>query len=250
MDIKDNNSLALSWHDSNWIPHLNPTNILDYFSERSNPFYERTCNNEIIKMQRVDPEQMKNMVGLEFILLHCQEPILYVVRKQHRHSPTEVTPLADYYILAGTVYQAPDVNTVITSRILTGVHHLLSAFDEVHSYMRYHPTKGYSWDFGKDNQADKEKEQEKLKEKNKEKAKEDHSSIFQKRRVDLLLGELTKAYPPKLTPPAQSASDTKSTDDGKAQDVKPEKQESVQSSNTSNSQRNEGLATAKKARVV
>jgi hypothetical protein len=30
-----------------------------------------------------------NMTGLEYVLLHVQEPILYVVRKQHRHSPQQ-----------------------------------------------------------------------------------------------------------------------------------------------------------------
>ena len=83
------------------------------------------------------------MQGIEYILLHVQEPILYVVRKRHRHSPTQgkepdvaichhgrqqllfkifllychhvnitefhlvlfsVTPLADYYIIGGAVY--------------------------------------------------------------------------------------------------------------------------------------------------
>lgn len=52
------NPLGLSWHDSAWIPVLNPSNIMDYFSERSNPFYDRTCNNEIVKMQRLNPDQL------------------------------------------------------------------------------------------------------------------------------------------------------------------------------------------------
>ena len=59
-----------------------------------------------------------NMVGIEFILLHVQEPILYVIRKQHRHSPTEATPMADYYIIAGTIYQAPDLASVFNSRLV------------------------------------------------------------------------------------------------------------------------------------
>ena len=53
------NLLGISWHDSAWIPILNAGNVLDYFSERSNPFYDRTCNNEIVKMQRLSPEQLK-----------------------------------------------------------------------------------------------------------------------------------------------------------------------------------------------
>lgn len=59
-----------------------------------------------------------NMVGVEYILLHVQDPILYVIRKQHRHSPTEATPMADYYIIAGTIYQAPDLANVFNSRLV------------------------------------------------------------------------------------------------------------------------------------
>lgn len=61
--MNDNNPLSISWHDSAFIPLLNPHNVLDYFSERSNPFYDRTCNNEVLKMQRVNPEQLVNMQG-------------------------------------------------------------------------------------------------------------------------------------------------------------------------------------------
>jgi len=35
---------------------------MDYFSERSNPFYDRQCNNEVIKMQRLNPEQLRWVV--------------------------------------------------------------------------------------------------------------------------------------------------------------------------------------------
>lgn len=62
-----------------------------------------------------------NMVGMEYILLHVQDPILYVIRKQHRHSPTEATPMADYYIIAGTIYQAPDLASVFNSRLVSAL---------------------------------------------------------------------------------------------------------------------------------
>ncbi|XP_060684326.1 mediator of RNA polymerase II transcription subunit 6 isoform X3 [Hemiscyllium ocellatum] len=146
VDSRDN-LLGISWVDSAWIPILNPGNVLDYFSERSNPFYDRTCNNEVVKMQRLSLEHLHNMTGLEYILLHAQEPILYIIRKQHRYSPTQVTPLADYYIIAGVVYQAPDLGSVINSRMLTAIHAVQSAFDEAMSYCRYHPSKGYWWHF-------------------------------------------------------------------------------------------------------
>lgn len=148
------NPLHISWHDSAWIPHLNPTNVLEYFCERSNPFYDRTCNNEIVKMQRLNPEQLQTMTGLEFVLLHVQEPILYVVRKQIRQANNQVTPQADYYILAGVVYQAPDLNTVIQSRVLNCVHSLQSAFQEFQDIKRFQSSSGYTWTF-KEKQAKK-----------------------------------------------------------------------------------------------
>lgn len=141
------NPLHISWHDTNFIPFLNSTNVLEYFSDKSNTFYDRTCNNELVKMQRQSLDNLKNMIGTEYILLHVKEPILYVIRKQHRHSQEDTTPLADYYIIAGRVYQAPDLASVLNSRILSAVHHLQQAFDDANSYAKFTPAKGYSWDF-------------------------------------------------------------------------------------------------------
>lgn len=212
------NPLHVSWFDSNWIPFLNASNVMDYFSDKSNSFYDRTCNNEIVKMQRQSMEQLKNMNGVEYILLHVKEPILYVIRKQHRHSPDETTPQADFYIIAGKVYQAPDLASVFNSRILSTVHNLQQAFDDASSFARFHATKGYSWDFsaGKAGEmifgfslrldltgilllvADE-------KEVNKEKPKEEPSSLFQRQRVDMLLGELLRKFPiPQAVPQEQA----------------------------------------------
>jgi mediator of RNA polymerase II transcription subunit 6 len=171
---------------------------MDYFTEKSNPFYDRTCNNEIVKMQRQSLEHLNNMVGVEYILLHVQDPILYVVRKQHRHSPTEATPLADYYIIAGTVYQAPDLASVFNSRLLSTVHNLQSAFEEVSSYAKYHASKGYSWDFSANKSIS---EKAKIQPKKETTTKEEPSSIFQRKRVDMLLAELVRKFPPPFPQP-------------------------------------------------
>ncbi|XP_074601572.1 mediator complex subunit 6 [Brevipalpus obovatus] len=190
-DLKEN-PLYISWHDSTWIPQINPNTVLDYFGEKSNPFYDRTCNNEMLKMQKQSLDLLETLTGIEFILLHVQEPILYIIRKQHRHSPTQVTPLADYYVLAGYVYQAPDLNSVINSRVTTALHHLSTAFDEVHSFARYHSSKGYSWDFGKSFES-KEKEKDADPERYK---REEASSSFQRARVDNLISNLIREFPP------------------------------------------------------
>jgi mediator of RNA polymerase II transcription subunit 6 len=143
----NNNKLQISWHDSCWIPNLNAGNVMDYFSQKSNPFYDRTCNNEIIRMQRGDPAQLVNMTGVEYTLLLVQEPILYVIRKTHRYSPDKVVPLAYFYILGGVVYQCPDLHSLINSRLLSSLHLVHDAFEEVLSYAKYDTSKGYYWKF-------------------------------------------------------------------------------------------------------
>ncbi|OWR44883.1 mediator of RNA polymerase II transcription subunit 6 isoform X2 [Danaus plexippus] len=197
LPIASENPLGLSWHDSAWIPSLNPSNIMDYFSERSNPFFDRTCNNEVVKMQRLSMDQLQNMTGLEYILLHVQEPILYVIRKQHRQSPMQTIPLADYYIIAGIVYQAPDLASVLNSRILSAVHHLQCSFEETMTYSKYHPSKGYWWDhknktgpFNVGQSAPKEVSST---------PKEEPSTLFQRQRVDMLLAELVRQFPLPVT---------------------------------------------------
>lgn len=147
--------LRLSWHDSTWIPHLNPANILDYFCQKSNPFYDKLCNNEIAKMQKLSPEQMLMMTGKEYTLLHVQEPVLYVIRKQDRTSPETVTPLVDYYILAGVVYQAPDLNSIIQSRVLNSALNLRSALAEFQGIATFNPSTGHSWTFQNEKKATK-----------------------------------------------------------------------------------------------
>ncbi|XP_047536736.1 mediator of RNA polymerase II transcription subunit 6 [Vanessa atalanta] len=198
LPIASENPLGLSWHDSSWIPSLNPSNIMDYFSERSNPFFDRTCNNEVVKMQRLSMDQLQNMTGLEYILLHVQEPILYVIRKQHRHSPVQTIPLADYYIIAGIVYQAPDLASVLNSRLLSAVHHLQCSFEETMTYSKYHPSKGYWWDFKANKSGPFNMGQSAPKEVTST-PKEEPSTLFQRQRVDMLLAELVRQFPLPVT---------------------------------------------------
>eukprot|EP00794_Sanderia_malayensis_P020636 gene20636-22671_t len=183
--------LRISWHDSAWIPILSGENVLDYFCQRTNPFYDRTCNNENVKMQRLDSAQLQFMVGIEYELIHVQDPILYVIRKHYRHSADQVTFLANYYILAGIVYQSPDLGSVLNSRLLSTVHNLELAFDEALSYSKYTPSKGYWWNF-----KDQTNETGSTKKKTKKTA--EPSSLFQRFRVDQLLGDFVNKFPPKI----------------------------------------------------
>ncbi|XP_055848723.1 mediator of RNA polymerase II transcription subunit 6 [Episyrphus balteatus] len=225
------NPLWVSWHDSQLIPSLNPSNVMDYFSRKSNPFYDRVCNNETVRMQHMSLDQLNNMIGVEYILLHVAEPILYVIRKQHRHSPTEATPLADYYIIAGMIYKAPDLANVINSRILSTVTNLQSAFEEASNYSRYHPNKGYTWDFASNKVlSDKSKAATK---KDASQTKDESGTIFQMQRVDMLLMELLRKFPPPIPPQIQQQQQQQN------QNIRPDGQDGMlaikQEPNTNNS---------------
>lgn len=59
------------------------------------------------------------MTGIEYILHEAQEPHLFVMRKQKRDGPEKVTVLAAYYILDGSIYQAPQLYSVVSSRAVS-----------------------------------------------------------------------------------------------------------------------------------
>lgn len=58
------------------------------------------------------------MTGTEYVLSEVMEPHLFIIRKQKRDSPDKVTPMLAYYILDGSIYQAPQLSTVFASRIV------------------------------------------------------------------------------------------------------------------------------------
>ena len=148
--------------------------------------------------------------------------------------------------MAGTIYQAPDLCSVVNSRLLSCVSHLQSAFEEARSYAKYHPSKGYTWDFEPNknvplgarralqtqlSQSQDGKSKDK-KTKKDEKPVQETSSMFQRYRVDALLDLLTKKFPFKIPQTATSQSqseakpnmdDLRSEKGGGAESVKSEK---------------------------
>lgn len=59
------------------------------------------------------------MTGTEFMLSEVLEPHLFVFRKQKRDGPEKVTPMLTYYILDGSIYQAPQLCNVFASRVVS-----------------------------------------------------------------------------------------------------------------------------------
>ncbi|VDM31753.1 unnamed protein product [Hydatigera taeniaeformis] len=138
----------IHWENPAISPHqLNSSNILQYFCHLSNPFYDRECNNEVVRMQGLSQDKLTSLRGTEFYLYRYQEPVLFVIRKQERLSPSEVVPLAYYYVINGIVRQAPDLSTLINSRLHTIIAGLNKAIQTLAPCARFHPPDGsYSWE--------------------------------------------------------------------------------------------------------
>ncbi|CAF3899039.1 unnamed protein product [Adineta steineri] len=150
MDLSKESLLNLNWSDLSWFQHFNTAlseeTALGYFCQVGNPFYDRSSLNEQIYMKNLPAEAMLSATGIEYALIHRQDPILYIIRKHYREGPNELRPLQEYYIIApGHIYQAPDAASVISHRLLTAVHHFGKAFDEASQKAAYHPSSGYYW---------------------------------------------------------------------------------------------------------
>ncbi len=55
---------------------------------------------------------------MEYELQDAQEPHLFVICRQLRTAPRAVVKQAVYYILDGSVYQAPSLHAALSSRIV------------------------------------------------------------------------------------------------------------------------------------
>lgn len=56
--------------------------------------------------------------GLEYRLQDCLPPHLFVIRKVLRRGPQAESDLAFYYILDGSVYQAPSIFAAISAKVV------------------------------------------------------------------------------------------------------------------------------------
>ncbi|KAJ3183983.1 Mediator of RNA polymerase II transcription subunit 6 [Gaertneriomyces sp. JEL0708] len=143
----------VSWKDTGFLQMfgLNEQNIMDYFAR--SPFYDLSCINEQLRMQsmhnqHLSAEQLdkRQMTGIDYELLYAiPQSGLFVITVGNRRSPTQVDTIGAYYVIEGTVYQSPDLYTLLSNRIYTSLHHVESAFQEVQSQATYHPAMGNYW---------------------------------------------------------------------------------------------------------
>lgn len=99
---------------------LDDSNVLEYFS--TSPFYDRSCNNEILKMQTQfrgldQKSKLSTMVGVFYEAADSNaDKTLFVVRKAYNHGD-RVETIGMYYIMYGHVYPAPTTHSVYRCRM-------------------------------------------------------------------------------------------------------------------------------------
>ena len=109
-------------------PRHEPVHRQYYFA--GSQFYDRSCNNERVKEQALDPSLLRTMVGVEYELgvPTCDDARLFVVVKQRRQTQLIADKMALCYVLDGNIYQAPSLLAVFHSRLIKCVRHLHKAF--------------------------------------------------------------------------------------------------------------------------
>ncbi|XP_077217285.1 RNA polymerase transcriptional regulation mediator-like protein [Tasmannia lanceolata] len=122
---------GICFRDQLWLNSypLDRNLVFDYFA--LSPFYDWTCNNEQLRMRSIHPldiSHLSKMTGNEYMLSDVMEPHLFVIRKQKRDGPEKVTPMLTYYILDGSIYQAPQLWSVFAARIARAIYHTSKAF--------------------------------------------------------------------------------------------------------------------------
>jgi hypothetical protein len=104
---------------------------LDYFSR--SPFYEKNSINELCKTQNVDFAAKKQIyTGIEFTV----EPTggvkdLFVIAKSYRKSYKDVFVISYYYVFKGTIYQSPNIYSIITNNIESIANNITSIISEI-----------------------------------------------------------------------------------------------------------------------
>ncbi|ETV76695.1 hypothetical protein H257_09172 [Aphanomyces astaci] len=189
-----------SYRDNVWLGQfpLDHQSVLYYFA--GSPWYDKSCNNEILKMQRRPLEHLQGMTGIEYELQPNEAKqlpqVLYVIHKKNRTSPRTANVMAVYYVLDCTIYQAPNTYTLLTSRLKKCSYRINKAFKALSAGVRFSPTEGYAWDFSTEESPAPVIPSEQLAAKLKRKYEKEEKIKQNSARVDSILFGLIKKYAP------------------------------------------------------
>lgn len=146
---------SVQWRSVEWVMAfgaLTPQTVLDYFAQ--SPFYDPTSNNAVLRMQTQysfaagaafanESEELRRFVGIEFAVTYSEPPDLFIIEKRDRKSPHEAHPVAAYYVLHNSIYQAPDLYSVLSNRLLSSLFYMRTSLSSAREKKTdFHPRTG------------------------------------------------------------------------------------------------------------
>jgi hypothetical protein len=90
---------------------------MEYFCLSS--FYERNSINQKCISQKIDFKTKKyGLIGLEFnVETINNEKDLFIISKSYRKSVNDLDLISYYYVFKGTIFQSPNLFSIITSNL-------------------------------------------------------------------------------------------------------------------------------------
>ncbi|EEA04860.1 uncharacterized protein CMU_039270 [Cryptosporidium muris RN66] len=149
-----------SFRDDLWLGRfvLSPTLALEYFF--LSPFHDPNSLNMQRKMNQLSCEEVE---GIEYKLIYVNEEGLdrislppgstwivpnqfgiFIIQKFLIQYQREV-PLQLYYIIAGTIYEAPSLSSIFLHRVAEAFRNLEITFDLIKGMSEFSLNEGYNW---------------------------------------------------------------------------------------------------------
>lgn len=163
VSIPDSDLCHVQWRSLAWVLEhgpLNESNVMDYFA--LSPFYDRKSTNQVLRMQsmfsgqpKMDPdsekEALRRFIGIEYTLVLSRpesdrEGGLFVIEKRDRKGYDEFHPIASYYILKASIYQAPSLYATLSARVLASLSSLQQLLELARTYKPVYDSRhSYAW---------------------------------------------------------------------------------------------------------
>ena len=149
---EEENDLMLAtktWRDDNYFRFVRPEldseeAAMEYFCNRSNPFYSKKSVNETLRMQQMGGFIDKNSLlesteGIRYSVdsKRSSPPRLFVIKKERVDKKDRNNVLNLYYIAGGIVFQSPSLFDVIQSRSYNSLSLLNQTFKEIQPCVEY-----------------------------------------------------------------------------------------------------------------
>ena len=121
----------VSFRDVSWLQAFTLTEESVFTYLALSQFYDRTCNNEVVSMQtrytnqtNTGPlshaaikEKLQSMIGIEYMLKEAKPPNYFLIQKVYRSSPSNISLLSEVFLMNGTIYQAPSLESILHFRL-------------------------------------------------------------------------------------------------------------------------------------